>query len=347
MAAFVSCAAVAVLGPAGGMAAHASSNEKIRIEPRYFVGQTLFYRVLMRTSSKNETTTPIVNPEGASSWSESIRMVVRLDVLSLPAAPSQAAGKAGSSKAAGESAEAEADGVRVRATFKQSEATLDSDAVNPAIPAPGSAYKQLASHAIEFTVLPSGQLANISGLDAIHPNAKAQPVSFDWLGGIIARGNLPNRWISMGEKWSDERTLQGMPLTEIHWRADTSYLRDEPCGPEAAAGTPAGSEPAKRDICAIILTKFEIRHEGSPHTDASPQEYIQSGLRTMGNWSGSGDSLESIAIPSGLLVSSTQSSSQDTDYTIASAVTGSKIHVQGHMTTETEITLLPAGEPSS
>jgi len=224
---------------------------------------------------------------------------------------------------------------------------VDSDALNPAAPAPGSAYKELASHAIEFTVLPSGQLTNISGLDAIQANAKAQPISFDWLGGIIARGNLPNRWIAMGEKWSSERTLQGMQLTNMHWRADSSYMRDEPCGPEASAGTPAAGEPAKRDICAVILTKFEIRHEGSPHADASPREYIQSGLRTMGNWSGSGDSLESIAIASGLLVSSTQSSTQDTDYTISSAVTGSKIHVQGHMTTETEITLLPANEPAT
>lgn len=300
----------------------------------------------MRTSSKNETTTPIVNPEGASSWSESIRIVVRLDILSIPTARAQAAGKTGPTKSPGESAgpEAEADGVRVRATFEQSDATVDSDAVNPAAPAPDSAYKELASHAIEFTVLPSAQLAHVTGLDAIHANAKAQPISFDWLGGIIARGNLPNRWISMGERWSSERTLEGMPLTDMHWRADSSYLREEPCGPEASAGTPAAGVPAKRDACAIILTKFEIRHEGSPHADASPQEYIQSGLRTMGNWSGSGDSLESIAIASGLLVTSTQSSTQDTDYTIASAVTGSKIHVQGHMTTETEITLLPANE---
>lgn len=298
---------------------------------------------MMRTSSKNDTTTPIYNPEGASAWNESIRMVVRLDVLSIPAAPSNAGEKMDSRKSAGAAAE----GVRVRATFKESDAMVDSDAVNPAMPAPGSAYKELASHAIEFTVLPNGQLKDVTGVDAIHANAGAQAISLDWLGGIIARGNLPNRWIALGEKWSSERALEQMPLTDMHWRADSSYVRDEPCGPEAGAGTPAPGSAAKREECAVILTKFEIRHDGSPHADASPKEYIQSGLRTMGNWSGSGDSLESIAIASGLLVSSTQSSTQDTDYTIASAVTGSKIHVKGHTTTETEITLVPAGEPGT
>jgi len=330
-----------------GSAARIAASEKIHIVARYFAGETLFYRVALRVSSKGDMTTPILNPEGATSWNESIRMVVRLDLLSVPAALPTTAQQSNSPNSGGRGAGAEAGALRVRATFKESDATVETDAVNPAEPSPGNAYKELASHSIELTMVPSGQLAHVTGLAALDSKTMTQHVSFEWLGAIIARSNLPNRWISMGEKWSTERALTGMPLSNMIWRAGTSYVRDDPCGPEAVANPPASASESRRDTCAVILTRFEITRKGSPHEDATPEDYVQNGLRTMGKWSGSGESMDSISIASGQLVSSTQSSTQDTDYTITSATTGSKIHQVGHMTTETEITLLAPEGPKT
>ena len=95
-------------------------------------------------------------------------------------------------------------------------------------------------------------------------------------------------------------------------------------------------------MCAVILTKFEIERHASARADATPDDYRKSGLRTSGKWSGSGESMESISLATGMLVSSTQTSEQDVDYDIVSTNTGSAIHRTGHVTTKTEITLLPA-----
>ena len=332
-------------------AAGIASGQKILIEPRFFLGQTLYYRVVLRSALKSIISAPIVNPEGGSEFKQSVSMIVRLDVLSLPAVESQSPAR----PTPGSPANAGAAGMRLRATFEKVEAANESDAVDPGAPSSAESYKALAGHSIEFTVGPDGRPTDFAGLEEIHLNSQSASGLFTWLDGLVSISTLPKHSISVGEKWSDERTLSGMPLTGLIWRTDSSYLRDEPCDASSAASSPpAGShssQPAASSVnpgpCAVILTRFEITRKGSPHDDATPEDYIQNGLRTMGKWTGSGESIDSISIASGMLVSSTQSSTQDTDYTITSATSGSKIHQQGHMTTETEITLWPSAAPQS
>jgi hypothetical protein len=93
--------------------------------------------------------------------------------------------------------------------------------------------------------------------------------------------------------------------------------------------------------CAVILTRFEILRRGSTHSDATPDEYRRNGLRTSGTWTGSGESLDSISLANGLLVSSTQSSTQIMDYVVTSAGAGTSIHHSGKVQTQSEITLVP------
>lgn len=319
-----------------------AASQKVRIEPKFFAGESLRYRVALRTSGKSSVVTPIVNPEGGSEFKQSATMIIRLDVVSMPPVASKASTTSNAPSAAVVPA-----GMRLRITFEQSDANDDSDAVNPGAPSMQDSFRKLAGHSIEFTVGADGQPTDFAGLEEINSTPQNASGLFTWLGTIIATDSLPKRGIAIGEKWSNERTLTGMPLTGLVWRAESSYLRDEACGPSPDLAQAAGAVATKREPCAVILTRFGIAHEGSPHADSTPDDYIKSGLRTMGKWNGSGESLESISIASGVLVSSTQSSQQDTDYTITSAATGSKIHQQGHMTTETEITLLPSEGPKT
>ena len=320
-----------------------AAGEKIHLAPKYSPGQTLRYRVAMRTVSKSNTTTPIINPEGGSEFKQSVTIVVRLEFLdaSAPTSTSESA-----PSAAGP-------GMRVRATFEQSVATVESDAINPAAPPPEGRYKKLAGRSIEFTLTPAGEFADLAGLDGIQESSASAVTFFAWLPGLVERSNLPERAIGVGEKWSAERALAGMPITGLTFRSESSYLRDEPCpAPALDAGSPTAPPlieafTAKPEPCAIILTRFTIAHSGSPRADATPPDYLKNGLRTMGKWSASGEGLDSISISSGLLLTATQSSSQDTDYTISSAVTGSKIHEESHVTTETEITLLAPDGPKT
>jgi hypothetical protein len=97
----------------------------------------------------------------------------------------------------------------------------------------------------------------------------------------------------------------------------------------------------------VILTHFEISRQGSARSDATPEDYRRNGLRTSGTWLGSGEALESVSLATGLLVSSTQTSKQDADYEIMSVATGSRIHEQGHVQSQSEITLVTPPQPST
>jgi hypothetical protein len=166
---------------------------------------------------------------------------------------------------------------------------------------------------------------------------------------------FPREGIAIGQKWSAEKPLVGLPLADLTWRTESTYLRNEPCGPSHAAdedksatesAVPAGSAPTPsppsvmNDMCAVVLTRFEISRRGSAHSDATPDDYRHNGLRTSGTWTGSGESLESISLSSGLLVSSTQTGTQDMDYKITSTTTDSQIHHTGHVENQSHINLL-------
>jgi hypothetical protein len=104
---------------------------------------------------------------------------------------------------------------------------------------------------------------------------------------------------------------------------------------------------AAGETCAILLTHFEIVHQGSPQSDATPEDYRRNGLRTSGSWTGSGESLDTISLDTGLLESSTQTSTQKMDYQITSASTGSRIHHLGEVQSQSEIRLISDPGPQS
>jgi hypothetical protein len=326
--ALASLALISVLVTQGG--------QKIHISPKFAAGQTLRYRIQTRTSTKGTTTTPIANPEGGSETNLATLLVVRLDVLAAPAASSDSPGAA-----------------RVRATYEDSEATAQADAVNPGAPSPGEAYERMKGHSIEFTIGPGGELADFDGLDKIFSNASDAEPMLSWARGLSSSAGFPKHGIELGQKWTSQRELEGMPLTGLQWKTEATYLRDESCSapqsasesdPRSAANAPAAPlSSVPLEICAVILTQFQIDRHASARADGTPDDYRKNGLRTSGKWTGSGESLDSISLASGLLVSSTQSSTQDVDYQIESTRNaGSSIHRTSHVTTKTEITLLPA-----
>lgn len=336
---------IATVGLVFTLVLSAWAAEKIHIAPRFLIGQTMHYRILTRAATKGTTTTPIANPEAGTSQSLATRLVVRLEVLAAPPADSAATGEA-----------------RLRATFEEADATAESDAVDPAAPLPGEQFKRMEGRSIEFTIHPGGVLEDVQGLEKIFTSASDAEPMLAWARGLTSSAGFPKRGIEIGQKWTSERELQGLPMAGLQWKTVATYLRDEPCASagagskEAAASGPAsgnaaapqgtapagGNTGAQTEMCAVILTQFEIGRHSSIRSEATPDEYRKNGMRTSGKWSGSGESLDSISLATGLLVSSTQTSSQDVDYQITSTKTGSSIHRTGQTTTKTEITLLPA-----
>jgi hypothetical protein len=310
------------------------AGQRVRLEPKFVAGETLRYRIEARTTTNGKTTAPIANPEGGSKSKQIVRLLIRLDVLGNESAIANATTAAKAPDAQGS--------VRFRATYEESSVEIDSDALDLAAASLEDSYRRIEGRSVEFAIGPDGRLGAFEGLDTIFPNpSSAEPV-LAWLDTLLAPPQFPKDGIAVGQKWSSERPLVGVALTGLTWRTESEYLRDDTCSatvnrsplPDATANRPGA--------CAVILTHFKIFRAASAHSDATPPDYLKNGLRTSGAWTGSGDGLESISLATGLLVTATQTSSQDVDYEIKSASTGSTIHHQGQVETQSETTLVPS-----
>jgi len=303
----------------------ATAGERVRFTPRFVPGEVLRYRIESRTTTTGKTTTPIVNPEGGSQSTQAVHMVVRLDTLGV--APS------------GE--------VRFRATYEKSSAESESDALDLSVSSFADQYNQLEGRSVELSMEPGGQFtvpkAGVT-TPAGRPAASSEPGDdpvLALLKGLSLGGVLPAKGVVVGEKWTTEQPIPGALLSGLIRRTESSYLRNEPCGSSGgskASGSQSGGSP---DDCAVILTHFEILRRGPAHSDVTPDDYRRSGLRTSGTWTGSGESLDSISLSTDFLMSSTLTSTQEMDYQITSASTGSSIHHVGKVQNQSEISMVP------
>jgi hypothetical protein len=312
------------------LALAAAAGVRVRFAPNFVPGEVLRYSIESTTTTTGTTATPIVNPEGGSKSTQAIHMIVRLETRGVPTAGN----------------------VRFQATYEKSTAESETDALDLAASSFADQYNRLEGRSVEFTLRPDGKFADFqevggatAGQPAVGQKSAVQPATAEsalaLLQGFSPGSALPEKGIAIGQKWQTEQPIAGALLSGLTRRADSTYLRDEPCASSAASkatGAPQGAHP---DDCAVILTKFEILRRGSTHADATPDDYRRNGLRTSGTWTGSGESLDSISLSTGLLVTSTQTSTQEMDYQITSASTGSSIHHVGKVQSQSEITLIP------
>jgi hypothetical protein len=327
-------ATVTFLLPFAGNAASARTH----LTPNFTMGESFHYHIESRTTTTGTTTTPIVNPEASSQLKQATDLEVRLDVVGVQPAANGAPGAA-----------------RLRATYDKASATTETDAYDPAAAVLDAQYNNLQGHSVEFTIEADGKISRITGLDEVVSNPSAAAAVRAWINGFSPSANLPPEGIAIGQKWEAERPLDNTPLANLLWRTASTYMRDEPCelpgqsipaaqNPAAAgdAATPAPHSTASTaPLCAIILTSFDILRRGSANADATPEDYRHNGLRTSGTWTGKGESLDTISLQTGMLLRSTQTSTQKMDFEIVSALSGSKIHYAGQVETQSEITLVP------
>lgn len=304
--------------------------ERIHIQPQFKPGEILYYQIETHTVSTGKTTTPIINPEGGTKLSENADLLVRLDVLP------ESNGTGGAKSQRGGP-------VHMRVTYERAHADSQADA--PVFDAPPAAqeYDGLAGHSFELTLEPSGAVADLKDIDNILKNtAGAAPSALSWMRTLEISNRFPERGISTGQKWTDEKPLDRSPLAGLVWRAQSSYLRNEPCKLPSAENADANSTAGGAGRCAVILTQLQILRHGSSHADQSPPDFLRHGLRTAGTLTGTGESLDSISLSSGVLVSSTQTSTQRADFDIIDAANGEKIHRDGQVQTQTVITRVAA-----
>ena len=292
---------------------------KVQLKPDLSAGEILRYQIETRETSSGQVTTPVANPQAGSKSDESVSLLVNLKVIQVNVPKSGVAGP-----------------VRLQATYEKAQATGSENTPDSTVASATNIYSQLEGQLFEFTALPDGSMEDFKAPGDILANLTAANPALSWMTGVIFGRGTPMGGVSVGQKWRTQRPLSGVvPLSGVQWRMESTYLRDEAC-PPALITSSVSSEYANR--CAAILTHFEIARSGS--SDPTPPEYLKNGLRTSGSWTGSGESLDFVSIATGLLVRSTQTSTQDLDYQVTSASTGSSVHQVSHTTTRSEITLL-------
>lgn len=306
-----------------------SGDHRVRFIPKFVPGETLRYDIETQITTSGKSTTPIENPEAASILKQTASVIVRLEVLNAPPSAQDSAGSSGA--------------LHLRATYEKSTATAESDAYDPAAAAIENQYGLLEGRSIEFAIDAAGNLTDVKGLDEVLDDPSAAQTVRSWISELSSGAKIPREGVAVGQKWTSEQPIAGMPLEGMLWRTNSTYLHNEQCPP---SGVPISAGAANPDagLCAAILTHFEILRHGSK-SDATPEEYRRHGLRTSGAWIGSGETLDLVSLAAGVLVRSTQTTMQDMDFQIASATTGSRMTYKGHVTSQTEITLLPLHRP--
>ncbi|MGH9704856.1 MAG: hypothetical protein ACRD4K_15885 [Candidatus Acidiferrales bacterium] len=331
--------------------------ERTKLLPHFKPRDVYRYQVDLRTSTFSQSTGPIADPQGSSKLDRVVTATVRLEVLKVETEANHSGQR-----------------IRLRTTYEQSSAKSKSDSYDPQEDEIEKQYKNLEGHSLEFTLEADGTVTEIEGLKDIMSDESAVGAVREWLTSMTAGSSLPKQGIAIGEKWSTEKPIDGAPLAGLAWRTESTYLRNEPCFPgenadksadpttSADPGPAVNSQPAShsrkrstlppaspvnaQEGCAMILTKFEMvdRHGSG---DPTPLSYSRNSLRTAGKWTGTGESLTTISLRTGMVVSLTQTGSEDIDFTISAATTPSKIHYAGKIQTQSHISLVPATRADS
>jgi hypothetical protein len=306
----------------------ATAANRVHLFPKFTPGETLRYQIETRTNSNSKMETPIENPEAASKSRQTVSLILRLDVLNPLPANNDPPGS-----------------VRIRATYEKSGATFESDAYDPAGSNIADQYNNLEGRSLEYTIEPDGQLSHLAGVDNLLKDPAVAENVRSWINGISSAARIPKAGIEIGQKWTTERPIEGVALGGLIWRNQSTYLHDEPCystegPPKSATAAPPADANAS---CAVIITQLKINRNG----DDTPDDYARQNLDTSGTWTGSGGSLEFVSLSTGLLIHSTQDSTQNMDVEILSTRSGSKMHYTGHLESHSEISLLPATPPSA
>ncbi len=321
------------------------------LQPKLVPGEVMRYQVEFQTTSDTKSGGAVQDPEGPSHvvivWDATVRLEVLdgpADTSSNPPAVPNAKNPA-AKNAVAQSAPRKlpsTNTLRLRTTYERSSATVQSDTPDPQADAIVKEYQQLEGRSIEFTLGPNGNVSSVSGLQGILADSNTVQAAQQWMAQLSAGSSAPAAGVVPGMTWSSEQLADSLPLAGLAWRTDSTYLRDEPCQPALASST-AADQPG--DTCAVILMSLTLSPSRSKG-DSTPEQFRRNGLQSSGHWTGSGDSLSYVSLQTGWVVSASQTSTQEMDVDITSAL-GATVHYGGTVQTHSQISLLPQAQPAS
>jgi hypothetical protein len=295
----------------------------VSLSPRFIPGQAFRYEMEFETTTETTRSGIASDPQGPSKLVVDWNATVRIEVLP-----------------------ADADtpgGIRMRTTYEKSAASVRSDTFDPEAGETSERYQKLEGKVIEFTLDAGGKIRAVSGLEGFDDSEKAAQSAREWVAQLSASAGAPPGGVSVGQTWSSEQPADSLPIAGLVWRTDSEYVRNEACHPpnpdvptasghaESAANPPAGSD------CAVILANLNLVRSKAIR-DPTPPEFRKNGLKSAGKWNGSAQSLLYVSLATGMVVSATQTGTEEMDVTLTSS-RNTSMRYSGTITSRSQVAL--------
>jgi hypothetical protein len=280
-----------------------ATSTRVSLSPRFVPGETFRYEMEFETTTNTTRSGLASDPQGPSSLVVDWNAAVRMEVLP------------GDANAQG--------GIRLQTTYEKSTASVRSDTFDPAAAETQAQYHKLEGKVVEFTLDADGKVKYVVGLEGIVDSEKAAQSAREWIAQLSASAGAPPGGVSVGQTWSSEQPADTLPIAGLVWRTDSQYLRNESCHPlnpdvpaiPGAADSATNSHAASD--CAVILANLNlVRSKAS--RDPTPPELRKNGVQSAGKWNGSAQSLLYVSLATGMVVSVTQSGTEEMDVLLTS-----------------------------
>ena len=289
--------------------------------PRFVPGQTFRYEMEFETTTNTSRSGLASDPQGPSGLVVDWNVLVRVDVL-----PADASAPGG---------------VVLRTTYEKSAAIVRSDTFDPAAADTQEQYHRLEGKVIQFTLDAGGKVSYVSGVESAVESEKAAQSAREWIAQLSSSAGAPPGGVSVGQTWSAEQPADSLPIAGMIWRTESEYLRNESChpaNPDVPAAADSATGPHAPADCAVILANLNLVRSKTARDPTSP-ELRENGVRSAGKWSGSAQSLLYVSLASGLVVSVTQTGTEQMDVTLTSNHNTS-MRYAGTVSTRSHVALL-------
>jgi hypothetical protein len=302
---------------------------RVSLTPRFIPGQTFRYEMEYETTTETSRSGLASDPQGPSSLVVVWNATVRIEVLP-----------------------ADADtpgGIRLRTTYEKSTASVRSDTFDPAADETSAQYHQLEGKVVEFTLGADGKVKSVSGIEGMVDSEKAAQSSREWIAQLSASAGAPPGGVSVGQAWSSDQPADSLLIGGLVWHTDSEYLRNESCHPanpdvpaapgaaDSAANSAANSQPATD--CAVILANLNLVRSKAVR-DPTPPDFRKNGVTSAGKWNGSAQSLLYVSLASGMIVSVTQSGTEQMDVTLTTNHFNTSMRYTGTISTRSQVALV-------
>ena len=297
-----------------------SRSQRISLFPKLHRGQVLAYHVSYHADKDVQTQSSFITSMPGDSAKTDVHALLRLEVLDVTPYGERAR-------------------IHARTRFDILDSALPLQTPSLDTPAPQGQSGDSDYKWVEFTLLPDGQIDAVKGLDTLSP--EQQQAWQEWSSRFALPDMFPVAGVRVSQKWkSDALETSPSPIARLHWIRQSTYVRNEPCGPMTLApdGQLATSDAA-RETCAVILTTATLKQQSSP-ANATPEAFRVRELRTTGSAHGKNRIITYISLKTGLIVRSTEEANQNMDVTVAKADRSNRVHYSVAAKSRSEVLLV-------